>query len=121
LCAVSREDVVEALAAESAGQPLSRVRDFIPGADTVSFVEGKVDGRASASEPGKRIKNGSPLYCTVWMLITLRNTFLARRDRDDLLLKLLELYYTAVAQNRRAFPEVTRQLARNEQLASTKE
>jgi len=42
-------------------------------------------------------------------------------DRADLRLKLLELYYTAAAQNRRAFLEVTRQLAKNANLTSAKE
>jgi pilus assembly protein FimV len=39
-------------------------------------------------------------------------------DRSDLRLKLLELYYTAAAQNRRAFVEAVRQLAKNDKLAS---
>jgi hypothetical protein len=48
-CAVSREGAGEASAGDGVGQPLSRVSDFIPGADTVSFVEGNMDGRVSAS------------------------------------------------------------------------
>jgi hypothetical protein len=36
-------------------------------------------------------------------------------------LKLLELYYTAAAENRQAFLEATRQLAKNEKLASAQE
>jgi hypothetical protein len=41
--------------------------------------------------------------------------------RSDLRLKLVELYYTAAAENRRAFLEATRQLAKNEKLASAEE
>jgi hypothetical protein len=41
--------------------------------------------------------------------------------RNDLRLKLLELYYTAAAENRRAFLDATRQLARNEKLASAED
>lgn len=49
----------------------------------------------------------------------LRQAIEREPDRSDLRLKLLELYYTAAAQNRRAFLEVVRQLAKNEKLAST--
>ena len=42
-------------------------------------------------------------------------------DRNDLRLKLLELYYTAAAQNRRAFLEITRQLAKNDRLTTADE
>jgi pilus assembly protein FimV len=42
-------------------------------------------------------------------------------ERSDLRLKLLELYYTAAAENRRAFLEATRQLAQNDKLASTED
>jgi hypothetical protein len=48
-CAGIREDVGEASAGERAGQPLSRVSDFIRGADAVSVVEGNTDGHAIAS------------------------------------------------------------------------
>lgn len=41
--------------------------------------------------------------------------------RNDLRLKLLELYYTAAAENRRAFLEAVRQLAKNKQLASVED
>ena len=47
-CAGAREGVGEASAGECIGQPLSREKG-IPGADTVSFVEGNTDGRAIAS------------------------------------------------------------------------
>jgi Tfp pilus assembly protein FimV len=39
-------------------------------------------------------------------------------QRSDLRLKLLELYYTAAAENRRAFLEATRQLSKDQQLAT---
>jgi len=51
----------------------------------------------------------------------LRQAIEREPDRGDLRLKLLELYYTAAAQNRQAFLEVTRQLVKNEKLASAQE
>jgi hypothetical protein len=48
----------------------------------------------------------------------LRQAIEREPDRSDLRLKLLELYYTAAAENRRAFLNATRQLAKNEKLAS---
>ena len=48
-CAVIREGAGEASAGERIGQPLSRVSDFLRGADTVTFVEGNTDGYATAS------------------------------------------------------------------------
>ena len=47
-CVGRREVVGEALPGESTGQPLSRER-LIPDADTVTYVEGNMQGRASAS------------------------------------------------------------------------
>jgi pilus assembly protein FimV len=51
----------------------------------------------------------------------LRQAIEREPDRSDLRLKLLELYYTAAEQNRRAFLEATHQLAKNEQLASAED
>src|SRR5215216_3727017 len=48
-CAGSREGVGEASVGERTGQPLSRDSNCVLGADTVPIVEGKTDGRASAS------------------------------------------------------------------------
>ena len=48
----------------------------------------------------------------------LRQAIEREPDRSDLRLKLLELYYTAAAENRRAFLEATRQLTQNENLAT---
>ena len=48
-CASIREDVGEASAGERAGQPLSRDRKLIPGADTVCVVEGNMSKSANAS------------------------------------------------------------------------
>jgi hypothetical protein len=48
----------------------------------------------------------------------LRQAIEREPERSDLRLKLLELYYTAAAQNRRAFVEAVRQLAKNDKLAS---
>jgi pilus assembly protein FimV len=51
----------------------------------------------------------------------LRQAIEREPDRSDLRLKLLELYYTAAAENRQAFLIATRQLAKNERLASTED
>jgi hypothetical protein len=51
----------------------------------------------------------------------LRQAIEREPDRSDLRLKLLELYYTAAAENRQAFLEVSRQLAKNEKAASAEE
>ena len=48
-CAGIREDAGEASAGERAGQPSSRERKLIPGADAVPLAEGNTDGRAIAS------------------------------------------------------------------------
>ena len=48
-CAGIREDDSEASAGERTGQPLSRERSRVPGADAFLIAEGKTDGRASAS------------------------------------------------------------------------
>ena len=48
-CAGIREDVGEASAGERAGQPLSRDRKLIPGADAVCVAEGKTFECAIAS------------------------------------------------------------------------
>jgi hypothetical protein len=48
-CAGIREDAGEASAGERAGQPLSRDRKVIPGADTVCVVEGNMPKSANAS------------------------------------------------------------------------
>ena len=48
-CAGVREDVGEASVGGRAGQPLSRDRKLIPGADTVCVVEGNMSKSANAS------------------------------------------------------------------------
>jgi hypothetical protein len=48
-CAGVREGTGEASAGECTGQPLSRERHKIPGADAVEWAEGNTYGRASAS------------------------------------------------------------------------
>ena len=48
-CAGVREGVGEASAGERAGQPLSRERIVVPGADGVHPPEGEMDGRVNAS------------------------------------------------------------------------
>lgn len=46
-CAMIREGGDEASAGERIGQPLSRVSDFLRGADSVSYVEGNTSGSVS--------------------------------------------------------------------------
>jgi hypothetical protein len=48
-CVGAREGTGEASARECTGQPWSRERYLIPGADAVSVAEGNTDGRVSAS------------------------------------------------------------------------
>jgi len=48
-CAGIRDDVGEASAGECVGQPLSRERNLVPGADAVYWAEGHAGGRAIAS------------------------------------------------------------------------
>jgi hypothetical protein len=48
-CGGIREDDGEASAGEGTGQPLSRERSSVPGADAFQIAEGNTDGRASAS------------------------------------------------------------------------
>ena len=48
-CVGTREDDSEASAGERTGQPLSRERSEIPGADAFQIAEGNTNGRASAS------------------------------------------------------------------------
>ena len=55
-CAVAREGLGEALTGVRIGQPLSREKVDIPGADAVRYAEGHTKGRAIASSPiGARI------------------------------------------------------------------
>ena len=51
-CAVAREGLGEALTGECTGQPLSRERSLILGADAVHKVEGNMSGRDNA-RPGR--------------------------------------------------------------------
>ena len=48
-CVGTRKGDGEASAGERTGQPLSRERSEIPGADAFQIAEGNTDGRASAS------------------------------------------------------------------------
>jgi hypothetical protein len=48
-CGGIREGDGEASAGEGTGQPLSRERSSVPGADAFQIAEGNTDGRASAS------------------------------------------------------------------------
>ena len=53
-CVGLREGVGEASAGECIGQPLSRVRFLVPGADTVAVVEGNTHGHDIASARAAR-------------------------------------------------------------------
>ena len=48
-CVGGREAGGEASAGDGAGQPLSRERITVPGADAVVMAEGEMDGRVNAS------------------------------------------------------------------------
>jgi hypothetical protein len=48
-CVLHREVQGEALTGVRIGQPSSRDRNSVPGADTVHLVEGNIDGRVNAS------------------------------------------------------------------------
>jgi hypothetical protein len=65
-CAGIREDVGEASAGERAGQPLSRDRKLIPGADAVCVAEGNMSKGANASawatRRGRRTWHARSLY-----------------------------------------------------------
>ena len=50
-CAVTREGLGEALTGERIGQPSSRGRGIISGADAVLFAEGKTEGRVNRECP----------------------------------------------------------------------
>ena len=53
-CAGIREGAGEASAGEGIGQPLSRERSTVPGADAFQIAEGKTDGRVNASARSAR-------------------------------------------------------------------
>jgi len=54
-CVTTREGEGEASAGERTGQPLSRVRSYVPGADAFQIAEGKTNGRVIASaRPARR-------------------------------------------------------------------
>jgi hypothetical protein len=65
-CAGGREAVREALTGECAGQPLSREKVDIPGADAVRYAEGHTKGRAIASSPTTR-RGRRPSHGDVWV------------------------------------------------------
>jgi hypothetical protein len=48
-CVTTREGEDEASVGERAGQPLSRVRSYVPGADAFLIAEGNTDGCVFAS------------------------------------------------------------------------
>lgn len=53
-CGDIREGAVEASAGERVGQPLSHDMVFVPGADTLQYVEGNILCRVIASDVGAR-------------------------------------------------------------------
>ena len=62
-CAVVREGHGEALTGEHTGQPLSRERKIVPGADAVRTAEGNMDGRAYPRAPGRPGVVADPGMC----------------------------------------------------------
>jgi hypothetical protein len=72
-CAGIREDVGEASVGERAGQPLSRDRKLIPGADAVCVAEGNMSKSANASawatRRGRRTWHATS-FCTVGAPLT---------------------------------------------------
>jgi hypothetical protein len=65
-CAVIREDDGEASVGEHIGQPLSRERSLIPGADAVQIAEGEMAGCVMASALSPR-RGRRPWH--VWKLL----------------------------------------------------
>jgi len=61
-CAVIREGFSEALTGVRTGQPLSRERTIVPGADIVSKMESNTDGRAMRA-PGRPGVVADPGMC----------------------------------------------------------
>lgn len=53
-CGGTREGAAEASAGVRAGQPLSHDMVFVPGADTLQYVEGNILSRVIASDAGTR-------------------------------------------------------------------
>jgi len=74
-CAVIREDGGEAWAGEHIGQPLSRERSLVPGADAVQIAEGNITRCTIASTLSTR-RGRRPWH--VWKLLV--------REPGDLLL-----------------------------------
>ncbi len=65
-CVTTREGEGEASAGERTGQPLSRVRSYVPGADAFQIAEGNTDGRVFASARTAR-RGRRPWH--VWTLL----------------------------------------------------
>jgi len=57
-CGVICEGVGEASAGERAGQPLSRVSDYLRGADAVTLAERNMDGHVNVSASAQPIPRG---------------------------------------------------------------
>ena len=60
-CGGTREGDGEASVGEGIGQPLSRERSSVPGADAFQIAEGNTDGRASAS--ARTARRGREVSC----------------------------------------------------------
>jgi hypothetical protein len=103
-------EVLVAPELEFAGDTVEQKFSFFNPEATTNTEHVVMDGALNESKPFvERRKNPADV---------LRQAIEREPDRTDLRLKLLELYYTAAAENRRAFLEATRHLAKNEKLAT---
>jgi pilus assembly protein FimV len=106
----SDTEVLVAPELEFAGDTVEQKFSFFNPEATTNTEHVVMDGALNATKPfAERRKNPADV---------LRQAIEREPERTDLRLKLLELYYTAAAENRRAFLDATRQLSRNEKLAT---
>jgi hypothetical protein len=106
----SDTEVLIAPELEFAGDTVEQKFSFFNPEATTNTEHVVMDGGSGEPKPFvERRKNPADV---------LRQAIEREPDRSDLRLKLLELYYTAAAENRRAFLDATRQLTRNDKLAT---
>ncbi|MBS0420572.1 MAG: hypothetical protein JSR66_22885 [Proteobacteria bacterium] len=92
-----------------------------PAADTEVLVAPDLEFSGNTNEHvvmGSALNESSPVERRKNPVDVLRQAIEREPDRSDLRLKLLELYYSAAAENRRAFLEASRQLSKSENLAT---
>jgi len=106
----SDTEVLIAPELEFAGDTVEQKFSFFNPEATTNTEHVVMDGGSGEPKPFvERRKNPADV---------LRQAIEREPDRSDLRLKLLELYYTAAAENRRAFLDATRQLSKNDKLAT---